>query len=244
MDVEDDIDFRAPSLDFEILLKCQEKLVPSIGKGVNEVEKVLYKVHQSMLPVFPVLAFLESLELKGEAGKAVKHAFELVGRAFYDVSNFRRKNILSIVGENCMQLIENRDVFNVLEHKNLFGASIIDKLLKSGRLLEALVSLDVGAKRRNDEGEKDPRHMLYHSARLHQHQQQPRDGTRGNGYKGRFYTEDFGDGGGASRFDNGAGPSHQQANVGAGPSQGQFDDSGGWNNANHGSVDYYVMMTA
>ncbi len=49
----------------------------------------------------------------------VKHAFELAGRAFYDVSDFRRKNVLSIVGENCMQLIENRDVFNALEHKNL-----------------------------------------------------------------------------------------------------------------------------
>jgi hypothetical protein len=61
MDVEDDLDFRAPSLDFEILLKCQVKLGKSIGKGVNDVEKVLYKVHQSMLPVFPVIAFLESL---------------------------------------------------------------------------------------------------------------------------------------------------------------------------------------
>ncbi|EFX73891.1 hypothetical protein DAPPUDRAFT_252459 [Daphnia pulex] len=101
MDVEDDLDFRAPSLDFEILLKCEAKL-DSIGKGVNDVEKVLYK---SMLPVFPVLAFLESLDLEGKPGKA-----------------------------NCMQLIENREVFNVLEHKNLFGASIIDKLLKSGRL--------------------------------------------------------------------------------------------------------------
>jgi hypothetical protein len=91
MDVEDDLDFRAPSLDFEILLKCQAKLGSSIGKGVNDVEKVLYKVHQSMLPVFPVLAFLESLDLEGKPGKAVKHAFELAGRAFYDVSDFRRK---------------------------------------------------------------------------------------------------------------------------------------------------------
>ncbi|KAI9560527.1 reverse transcriptase [Daphnia sinensis] len=236
MDVEDDIDFRAPSLDFEMLLKCQAKLGPSIGKGVNEVEKVLYKVHQSMLPVFPVLAFLESLELKGEAGKAVKHAFELAGRAFYDVSDFRRKNILSIVGENCMQLIENRDVFNVLEHKNLFGASIIDKLLKSGRLLEALVSLDVGTKRKSGESGKDPRLRPYHATHLHQHQQQPRDGTQGSGYQGRFYSENFGGGGGTSRFGNGAGPPHQQTNVGAGPSHRQFDGGAGWINANHGFV--------
>ncbi|KZS05319.1 Uncharacterized protein APZ42_031513 [Daphnia magna] len=62
MDVGDEIDFRAPSLDFEMLLKCQVKLGSSIGKEVNDVEKVLYKVHQSMLPVFPVLAFLESDE--------------------------------------------------------------------------------------------------------------------------------------------------------------------------------------
>ncbi len=62
MDVEDDLDFRAPSLYFEILLKCQAKLGSSIGKGVNDVEKLFYKVQQSMLPVFPVLAFLESLE--------------------------------------------------------------------------------------------------------------------------------------------------------------------------------------
>ena len=89
MDVEDDLDFRAPSLDFEILLKCQAKLGTSIGKEVNDLEKVLYKVNQSMLPVFPVLAFLESLELGGKPGKAIKHAFELAGRAFYDVSDFR-----------------------------------------------------------------------------------------------------------------------------------------------------------
>jgi hypothetical protein len=75
-------------LDFEILLKCQAKLDSSIGKGVNDVEKVLYK---SMLPVFPVLAFLESLDLEGKPGKAVKHAFQFAGRAFYDVSDFRRK---------------------------------------------------------------------------------------------------------------------------------------------------------
>ncbi|KAK4009190.1 hypothetical protein OUZ56_018299 [Daphnia magna] len=67
MDVGDEIDFRAPSLDFEMLLKCQVKLGSSIGKEVNDVEKVLYKVHQSMLPVFPVLAFLES----GEAWKLI-----------------------------------------------------------------------------------------------------------------------------------------------------------------------------
>jgi hypothetical protein len=227
MDVEDDLDFRAPSLDFEILLKYQAKL----GKGVNDVEKVLYKVHQSMFPVFPVLAFLESLELGGKPGKAVKHAFELAGRAFYDVSDFRRKNVLSIVGENCMQLIENRNVFDVLEHKNLFGASIIDKLLKSGRLLEALVSLDVGAKKKTGESGGDQR-----TAQLHQHQQQPRSGARGSGYQGRPYTENFGGGGGASRFVNGAGPSHQQVNIGAGPSHRQFDNGGGWINANHGFV--------
>ena len=231
MDVEDDLDFRAPSLDFEILLKCQAKLGTAIGKGVNDVEKVLYKVHQSMLPVFPVLAFLESLELGGKPGKAVKHAFELAGRAFYDVSDFRRKNVLSIVGENCMQLIENRDVFDVLEHKNLFGASIIDKLSKSGRLLEALVSLDVGAKKKGGESGGDQR-----TAQLHQHQQQPRSKARGSGYQGRPYTENFGGGGGASRFVNGAGPSHQQVNVGAGPSHRQFDNGGGWINANHGFV--------
>ncbi|EFX78426.1 hypothetical protein DAPPUDRAFT_246138 [Daphnia pulex] len=154
MDVEDDLDFRAPSLDFEILLKCQTKLGSSIGKGVNDVEKVLYKDHQSMLPVFTLLAFLESLELKRNPGKAVKHAFELAGRAFYVVSDFNRKNVLSIMGDNCMQLIENRDVFDVLEHKNLFGALIIDKLLKFGRLLEALVSLDVWARKRSGEREE------------------------------------------------------------------------------------------
>ncbi|EFX63677.1 hypothetical protein DAPPUDRAFT_267974 [Daphnia pulex] len=199
--------------------------------------KVLYNVHQSMLPVFPVPAFLESLDLEGKPGKAVKHAFELAGRTFYEVSDFRRKNVLSIVGENCMQLIENRDVFNVLEHKNLFGASIIDTLLKSGRLLEALVSLDVGAKKKSGENRGDPRH----TAHLHQHQQQPRSGARGSGYQGRPYTENFG-GGGASRFGNGAGPSHQQLNGGAGPSHRHVDSGGGWNNANHGftSVDLFA----
>ena len=42
MDVEDDLDFRAPSLDFEILLKCQVKLGKSIGKGVNDVLHVVH----------------------------------------------------------------------------------------------------------------------------------------------------------------------------------------------------------
>ena len=54
-------------------------------------------------------------------------------------------------------MIENRDVFDVLEHKKLFGALIIDKLLKSGRLLKALVSLDVGAKKKSGESEGDQR---------------------------------------------------------------------------------------
>jgi hypothetical protein len=145
---------------------------------VNDVEKVLYKVHQSMLSVFPVLAFLESLELGMKPGKAVKHAFEFTGRAFYDVSDFRRKNFLSIVGDNSTQLIENRDVFDVLEHKNLFGASIIDKFLKSRRLLEALVRMEVGAIKEKGNSGGDPRH----TAHLHQHQQQPRGGARGSGY--------------------------------------------------------------
>ncbi|EFX78553.1 hypothetical protein DAPPUDRAFT_246133 [Daphnia pulex] len=218
--------YRAPSLDFDILLKCQAKLGSSIGKGVKDIEKV----YQSMLPVFPVLAFLESLELKGNPGKALKHAFALAGRAFYDVSDFHRKNVLSIVGENFMQLIENRNVFDVLEHKHLFGATIIDKLLKFERLLEALVSLDIRARKRSGESGGDPRH----AAQLHQHQQQPRSGAWGSGYQGRPYTDNLGAGGGASRFVNGAGPSHQQVNVGAGPSHRQFDSGGGWNNANHG----------
>jgi hypothetical protein len=38
-------------------LKLQKLLGPSTGKGVNEIEKTLYKVHQSMLPVFQCLRF-------------------------------------------------------------------------------------------------------------------------------------------------------------------------------------------
>ncbi len=54
-------------------LKLQKLLGPSTGKGVNDFEETLYKVHQSMLTNISVLAFLESKELEGDAGKAVRH---------------------------------------------------------------------------------------------------------------------------------------------------------------------------
>ncbi|EFX61915.1 hypothetical protein DAPPUDRAFT_120773 [Daphnia pulex] len=85
-----------------LILASNTSLIPLHGRGGRprfqsafvgfRDTKVLYNVHQSMLPVFPVPAFLESLDLEGKPGKAVKHAFELAGRAFYEVSDFRRKN--------------------------------------------------------------------------------------------------------------------------------------------------------
>jgi hypothetical protein len=104
LDVEDNMDFKVPSIDFEMHLKLQKLLGPSTGKGVNEVEKTLYKVQQSMLPVFSVLAFLESKELEGDAGKAVRHLAELIGRSYFDVSDLRRRNILEMGGIFTVQI--------------------------------------------------------------------------------------------------------------------------------------------
>ena len=106
--------------DFEMHLKLQKLLGPSTGKGVNDVEKTLYKVQQSMLPIFSVLAFLESKELEGDAKKAVPHLAELIGRSFFDVSDLRRRNILELVGPAIIPLLEDRDIFEVSERRDLF----------------------------------------------------------------------------------------------------------------------------
>ncbi|EFX68860.1 hypothetical protein DAPPUDRAFT_114210 [Daphnia pulex] len=148
LDVEDSMDFKVPSIDFEMHLKLQKLLGQSTGKGVNEVEKTLYKVQQSMLPVFSVLAFLESKALEGDAGKAVRHLAELIGRSYFDVSDLRRRNILEIVGPAIIPLLEDRDIFEVSEGKDLFGSSVMKRLSKSGRFVRELVDLDVGGQRK------------------------------------------------------------------------------------------------
>ncbi|EFX66933.1 hypothetical protein DAPPUDRAFT_262377 [Daphnia pulex] len=142
------MDFKVPSIDFEMHLKLQKLLGPSTGKGVNEVEKTLYKKQQSMLPVFSVLAFLESKKLEGDAGKAVRHLAELIGRSYFDVSDLRRRNILEIVGPAIIPLVEDRDIFEVSEGNDLFGSSVMKRLSKSGRFVRELVDLDVGGQRK------------------------------------------------------------------------------------------------
>jgi hypothetical protein len=149
LDVEGSLDFKVPSIDFEMHLKLQKLLGPSTGKGVNEVEKTLYKVHQSMLPVFfSVLAFLEFKELEGHTGQAVRHVAELIGRSFFEVSDLRRRNILEIVGPAISPLLEDRDIFEVSEGTDLFGSSVMKRLSKSGRFVRELVDLDVGGQRK------------------------------------------------------------------------------------------------
>ena len=148
LDVEDSMDFKVPSIDFEMHLKLQKLLGPSTGKGVNDVEKSLYKVQQSMLPIFSVLAFLESKELEGDAGKAVRHLAELIGRSYFDVSDLRRRNILELVGPAIIPLLEDRDIFEVSEGRDLFGSSVMKRLSKSGRFVRELVDLDVGGQRK------------------------------------------------------------------------------------------------
>jgi hypothetical protein len=73
--VEDRLDFKVTTIDFEEHLKLQKLLRPSTGKGVNDVKKTLYKVHQSMLPMCSVLVFLESKEWEGDgsAGSLVQN---------------------------------------------------------------------------------------------------------------------------------------------------------------------------
>ena len=142
------MDFKVPSIDFEMHLKLQKLLGPSTGKGVNDVEKSLYKVQQSMLPIFSVLAFLESKELEGDAGKAVRHLAELIGRSYFDVSDLRRRNILELVGPAIIPLLEDRDIFEVSEGRDLFGSSVMKRLSKSGRFVRELVDLDVGGRER------------------------------------------------------------------------------------------------
>jgi hypothetical protein len=149
LDVEDSMEFKVPSIDFEMHLKLQKLLGPSTGKGVNDVEKALYKVQQSMLPTFSVLAFLESKELEGDAGKAVRHLAELMGRSFFDASDLRRRNILELVGPAIIPLLDrDRDIFEVSEGRDLFGSSVMKRLSKSGRFVRELVDLDVGGQRK------------------------------------------------------------------------------------------------
>ena len=182
LDVEDSMEFKVPSIDFEMHLKLQKLLGPSTGKGVNDVEKALYKVQQSMLPTFSVLAFLESKELEGDAGKAVRHLAELMGRYFFDVSDLRRRNILELVGPAIIPLLEDRDIFEVSEGRDLFGSSVMKRLSKSGRFVRELVDLDVGGQRK---GKLPARERLSSPPSLGQHSSyQGRQTSHSNGRAG------------------------------------------------------------
>ena len=56
----DKLGFKMPSIDFPMYMLLQKKLGSSASKtNINEAEKVLYKSQQSLLPMFPVLAYLE-----------------------------------------------------------------------------------------------------------------------------------------------------------------------------------------
>ncbi len=123
----------------------QKKLGSSASKtNINEAEKVLYKSKQSLLPMFPVLAYLEHQNLPGDQGKAVKDLANLAGRAFYDMSDKRRRNILEIVGPNVVSLVDDRDKFKIEEDKELFGTLVVKKLRKDGQFLSDINSFDLG----------------------------------------------------------------------------------------------------
>jgi hypothetical protein len=178
LDVEN---FKVPLIDFEMHLKLKKLLGPSTGKGVNDIEKTLYKVHQFMLPIFAVLAFLESKEQEGDAGKAVRHLAELIGRSFSDVSDLRRRNILKIVGTAIAPLLDDPDIFEVSEGKDLFGNSVMKRLSKSGRLVRKLVDLDEGGQRRS----KLPTRERLSMPSTSQNQQSSYQGQQANHSSGR-----------------------------------------------------------
>ena len=73
---------------------------------------------------------------------------ELIGRSFFDVSDLRRRNILEIVGPAISPLLEDWDIFEVSEGRDLFGSSVMKRLSKSGRFVRELVDLDVGGQRK------------------------------------------------------------------------------------------------
>ncbi|KZR97495.1 Uncharacterized protein APZ42_007601 [Daphnia magna] len=97
--------------------------------------------------MFPVLAYLEHQNLPGAQGKAVKDLANLAGRAFYDMSDMRRRNFLEIVGPNVVSLVDDRDKFKIEENKELFGTSVVKKLRKDGQFLSDINSLDLGKSR-------------------------------------------------------------------------------------------------
>ena len=141
----DKLGFKVPSIDFPMYMLLQKKLGSSASKtNINEAEKVLYKSQQSLLPMFPVLAYLEHQNLPGAQGKAVKDLANLAGRAFYDMSDMRRRNVLEIVGPNVVSLVDDRDKFKIEEDKELFGTSVVKKLRKDGQFLSDINSLDLG----------------------------------------------------------------------------------------------------
>ncbi|KZS09973.1 Uncharacterized protein APZ42_025673 [Daphnia magna] len=157
----DKLGFRVASIDFPMNMLLQKKLGSSASKtNINEAEKVLYRSQQSLLPMFPVLAYLEHQNWSGAQGKAVKDLANLAGRAFYDMSDMKRRNILEIVGPNVVSVVDDRDKFKIEEDKELFGTSVVKKLRKDGQFLSNINSLDLGKSRsRSDQNSSGVSHQ-------------------------------------------------------------------------------------
>lgn len=144
----DKLGFRVASIDFPMYMLLQKKLGSSASKtNINEAEKVLYRSQQSLLPMFPVLAYFEHQNWSGAQGKAVKDLANLAGRAFYDMSDMKRRNILEIVGPNVVSVVDDREKFKIEEDKELFGTSVVNKLRKDGQFLSNINSRDLGKSR-------------------------------------------------------------------------------------------------
>jgi hypothetical protein len=136
----DKLGFKVPSIDFPMYMLLQKKLGSTAFKtNIIEAKKVLHKSQQSLLPMFPVPAYLEHQNLPGAQGKAVKDLANLAGRAFYDMSDMRRRNFLEIVGQNIVSLVNDRDKFKIEE--------VVKKLRIDGQFLSDINSLDLGKSR-------------------------------------------------------------------------------------------------
>jgi hypothetical protein len=100
-------------------LKLQKLLCPSTGRGVNDVEKTLYKVQQSMLPIFPVvwIQFVSQMFIIKKQSGGLRPIINLKSlNQFIVYRHFKVENLVSI-----RQLIVKGDWMTKLDLKDSYS---------------------------------------------------------------------------------------------------------------------------
>lgn len=120
-----------PSLDDSVYQRLNKIKRTSASKGTVDVnEKAAFAIHQKLLEVARPLLFLYSEELEDIQHDAVKDALSLWGNVFYELTQYRRRNILKQTNPSFKYLINRPENFAPSEFKDLFGRSFIKNMVK------------------------------------------------------------------------------------------------------------------